>query len=310
LDLNEAQVAVGERVLSPLVSLEILADAGVARFDGAAFYVHETVQPLVYAMLAEDARRLLHGRVEAYYRKSLEEEGTEEEGYPYDKIMKWGQHVEQLARCGVYIGRARDIRELTNEQLDAIWSVQRFGSPFNFVDDDNDEPVDVTEKDWFRGLVKTGFIGKKNGKLQSTTDTFDRLFVIYLCRHRGVSGSVGYIPDFRPNIAFAEQGLVCPWEHCIEFMPLPPLSKQQIVEHKKHLQEMFDKDAYEDKSPDDIAFLRGMLEEPIPDDAIEGDVDPLEYGGCPIFGHCCPGGILQAKFCAAQEEADNDAAFG
>ncbi|WP_284945636.1 hypothetical protein [Acidisoma cladoniae] len=178
------------------------------------------------------------------------------------------------------------------------------------MDDDNDKPVDVLEMGWFHSLVETGFIGKKDGKLQCIVDTFDLLFVIYLCNDRDISGSVGYIPDFRPNMAFAEQGLVCPWEHCIEFMPLPPRSKQQIVEHKKHLQEMFDKDAYAHKTPEDIAFLRGMLEDPIPEDAIDGDVDPLEYGGCPIFGHCCPGGVLQAKLCAEQEKVDDEETSG
>ncbi|WP_284945631.1 dsDNA nuclease domain-containing protein [Acidisoma cladoniae] len=101
-DLNEAQIVVGERVFSPLVSLDILSNAGVTRFDGVAFYLHETVQPLVYATLADDARRLLHKKLEAHYRECLEKQGSKEEGYPSDKIMKWGQHVEKLADCGFY----------------------------------------------------------------------------------------------------------------------------------------------------------------------------------------------------------------
>ncbi len=30
----------------------------------------------------------------------------------------------------------------------------------------------------------------------------------------------GYIPDFSPRADFAEHGLSCPYEHCIELMPL------------------------------------------------------------------------------------------
>jgi hypothetical protein len=306
-DLEEAQAAVEEQVFSPFVYLDALCDVGVAHFDGASYHIHETVQPLVYATLAESRRKRLHEKVEKYYRKSLEAQGSKEKGYPYDLIMKWGRHVERLAHCAMYTGRVKEILGLANEQIDAIWSVQRFGSPFNFVDED-DGPGDVTEGDWFRDLVARGFVGKRDGALESTMETFDLLFVIYLCRNRGVSGDLGYISDFRPNIAYAEQGLCCPWEHCIEFMPFPPRSKQEIIEHKKHLQQMFDKDAYADRSPEDVAFLRGMLEAPIPGDAVDRDVDPLQYGGCPIFGHCCPGGHLQAKFCAAQEEADDKAA--
>ena len=143
--------------------------------------------------------------------------------------------------------------------------------------------------------------------MNSVMNIFDILFVIYLCGDRGVSGHLGYIADFRPNIAFKEQGLLCAWEHCIEFMPFPPQSKQGYIGHKRHLQEMFDKDAYADKSPEAIAFLRRMLEYPIAADAVDGDVDPLEHGGCPIFGHCCPGGALQAKICAGEgKEGESD----
>jgi hypothetical protein len=35
----------------------------------------------------------------------------------------------------------------------------------------------------------------------------------------------------------------------------------------------------------------------------------LDFGGCPVFGHICPGGVGQAQYCrsieAAEDEADN-----
>ena len=31
---------------------------------------------------------------------------------------------------------------------------------------------------------------------------------------------IGYVPDFAPRADFRERGLLCPYEHCIELMPL------------------------------------------------------------------------------------------
>ena len=31
---------------------------------------------------------------------------------------------------------------------------------------------------------------------------------------------IGYIPDFSPRAGFLQRGLSCPYEHCIELMPL------------------------------------------------------------------------------------------
>jgi hypothetical protein len=60
--------------------------------------------------------------------------------------------------------------------------------------------------------------------------------------------AVGYVPKYEPLEDYAEYELTCPWEHCIELMPLPLLWHSQIM-------------------------------------------------SCPIFGHCCPGGVQQAQAC-------------
>ena len=131
-DLDEVQSVVEEQVFSPFVCLNVLCDVGVVRFDGAGYYVHETVQPLVYTTLAENTRKRVHERAQKHYRKYLEERGDEEKGYPSDLITKWGRHVERLSECGVYVGRAKEIIGLSNEQIDAIWSIQRFGLTIQF----------------------------------------------------------------------------------------------------------------------------------------------------------------------------------
>ena len=193
------------------------------------------------------------------------------------KSWPWMECI--LGEQGTYLS-------LQDQQLDAIWSVQRFGFPFTSSTRMRKNPAIFARWTGSYAFLEMGFVQRNKKGLPATIDTFDLLFVICLCKDRWNLGHVGYIPDFRPNLAFAEQDLICPWEHCIEFMPFPPQSKEGILQHKVHLQKMFDMGAYADKSDKEIAMLRQMLEDPIPEDAVEGDVDPLDYGGCPIFGHC------------------------
>jgi hypothetical protein len=44
--------------------------------------------------------------------------------------------------------------------------------------------------------------------------------IVDLTEELNKSFSIGYSISFYPNDNFEKQGLVCPWEHCIEFMPL------------------------------------------------------------------------------------------
>jgi len=45
--------------------------------------------------------------------------------------------------------------------------------------------------------------------------------IIHLTEELNKSFSVGYSISFYPNEIFKKQNLLCKWEHCIEFMPLP-----------------------------------------------------------------------------------------
>ena len=45
--------------------------------------------------------------------------------------------------------------------------------------------------------------------------------IVNLAEELNQSFSIGYSISFYPNENFEKQGLLCEWEHCIEFMPLP-----------------------------------------------------------------------------------------
>lgn len=44
--------------------------------------------------------------------------------------------------------------------------------------------------------------------------------IIDLTEHLNGTFSMGYSLDFSPNLHYESQGLLCEWEHCIEYMPL------------------------------------------------------------------------------------------
>ena len=45
--------------------------------------------------------------------------------------------------------------------------------------------------------------------------------IIDLAEELNETFSMGYSINFSPNLDYKEQGLICEWEHCIEWMPLP-----------------------------------------------------------------------------------------
>lgn len=56
-----------------------------------------------------------------------------------------------------------------------------------------------------------------HGSLISKTEAKD---IIDLAEELNRTFSVGYSVDFSPNLDYEKHGLICEWEHCIEWMPL------------------------------------------------------------------------------------------
>lgn len=58
--------------------------------------------------------------------------------------------------------------------------------------------------------------------------------IIDLAEQLALSFGIGYIPNFNKNNNYKQQGLICEWEHCIEFQPLksiPDESSCKIFGH-------------------------------------------------------------------------------
>ncbi len=102
---------------------------------------------------------------------------------------------------------------------------------------------------------------------------------------------VGYVPDRRFNNRFEGQGLNCPYEHCIETMPL----YEDEVQKARKL-------GYFAK----MTLGRGW----VPCDSSELDATEdcsrviREFGysskSCRLYGHECPGAKKQVEKCALE----------
>lgn len=129
----------------------------------------------------------------------------------------------------------------------------------------------------------------------------------------------GYVPDRRYNERYDEQGLNCPYEHCIETMPLHEEEKKEAVkrgmlvdlredpafsimdkkrimqipqeepELYREIRKILDKKGIKDNEcwfmPDLNSYFREFRDAP---------------NSCRLYGHQCPGGKKQVDECASK----------
>ncbi|MGJ1317746.1 hypothetical protein ACR776_04195 [Sphingobacterium spiritivorum] len=190
-----------------------------------------------------------------------------------------------------------------HDEVAGLAAIQNLGYPFDFETENLS-----SSKKIIRSLLKKEFIKKNtNSKIRrlGTTikyvlvnlDFWQECFISYLTLSRDLPFHMGYVTVFRPNYAWHMQGASCWWEHCIEFMPVPPVTKSETIDHINFIKEQFKKGAYIDKSEEDIKFLQEIINRGVPDDTPDERDLEMEKSSCPIWGHCCPDGKEQAKEC-------------
>jgi hypothetical protein len=112
------------------------------------------------------------------------------------------------------------------------------------------------------------------------------------------SFALGYSLNFSPNPNWEEAGLICQYEHCIEHMPSPGVTREEHLEWREHIRTNVDRGFYDDH-PERKRDFQEMLASPTPD-YVQDKVD--RTGACPIFGHYCPGGEETVRTCEAAKE--------
>jgi len=129
----------------------------------------------------------------------------------------------------------------------------------------------------------------------------------------------GYVPDKRYNERFEEQGLNCPYEHCIETMPLHEEERREVVKRGMlvdlrkdpgfHFMNVSAIKQLPKNEPELYKEIRRILDERgIKDDECWFMPDLNRYmrefgdapNNCRLYGHQCPGGKIQVDQCASK----------
>lgn len=225
----------------------------------------------------------------------------------FAKSIPWAIHLQASHQQGAQEqGRFSLILEANSDTLLALFAVDKMGFPFSFGDAERERAAELVEVLEEAGLIEENPVneGKKylEGPMFQLVDFsfYDRLLITSLCYHAGTAASLGYIGDMRPNFAFGQQGLFCPWEHCIELSPLPMRSRAEwaadLEEDKRRLA---DPQKYH-LTEQNIEVLTARTAEGIPDWVPEVADAELAARSCFFFGHACPGGRVQANSCREQ----------
>ena len=295
-----------ETISRPKYLLDKLVKKNIIIYIENKYFVHDSISILLHDILVNNVKKQYHTQLTNHYRLFMEDSYKKGKSVLYTDIMKWGYHLEN---SNILSKEQVKIVSLEPKYIDALWAIMRFGFPFAYSDTNCIEAYNITrdlrklkfiKKNYFK---HNSYISVKKKYILNKINYFDKLFIEYLCLSREISNHLGYISIFEQNEAFANQGLFCHWEHCVEYMPLPPLkkTKSEYEERINFLKQMFDSGAYDEK-PEEV---RNMLLEEMAR-GIPGDVpDVIEQDekkeGCPIFGHYCPGGKEKAAYCRSMD---------
>ncbi|WP_158795879.1 dsDNA nuclease domain-containing protein [Pedobacter sp. L105] len=276
--------------------------------------IHESIREVAVNMLTTKAKFSIHEQLMNYHFVQMKLQKESGDGVSYDSINKWGVNIEALSNFENLLEDYKVVLELDNELLDALWAIARFGYPFDYETDDLSFSQKIIYKLLARKLIKLSddpqreYQGQKMLYDLHMVDFWQSCLVTHLCLSRGLSHHVGYINIFKPNYAFQEQvAMICLWEHCIEHMPLPPITQSSQLEYINYVKSQFEAGFYDNIPSERKQELQQIInvgaDESLP---MERNIE-MEERACPIFGHCCPGGKEQADLCRANDAIDFDA---
>lgn len=211
--------------INPKYLLEGLIKKNIILRKSGFYDIHDSIRTLLKDILSKERKTELHKKMVKFYRRLMESEYEKNNEILYDDIFKWGYHVEYLQYSDVISSNCSELLDLNESELDALWAIERFGYPFAYDDPDLNFASEIIRKLINKKLI---IMNKdKSIKYSSTMkrfalnkfDFFDSCFLHHLCITREISNHLGYIDRFEPNDAFMKQGIICNWEHCIEYMP-------------------------------------------------------------------------------------------
>lgn len=193
--------------------------------DDDSFIVHESIQRILAGIASREKLGLIHKRIEQSYRQQILALDERQEEVAHELIFKWGFHLESAGVDAESDIKLRQISELGDNEVVGLWAIMERGFPYDF-----ESPSLRTSRallttllrlDLVQPLSRLRRLGRPRGKyVLKDTSFLAGCFLVYLCIGKGLADHLGYYARFEPNYAFREQQLYCPWEHCIEHLPL------------------------------------------------------------------------------------------
>jgi hypothetical protein len=227
-------------------------------------------------------------------------------GVLYEKTIPWAVHLESSGGVHDLGGRFPLILDSEPNLLRALFGVSCLGFPFEFDDPSLDGTLDLVDSLEEEGLIEENPVNAGKEFLEEPAfqllgfTYYERALIHSLCLHHGYAGHVGYMAEMRPNFAFDQQGLFCPWEHCIELSPFPMGSRAEWEATLEEDRQRLAEPEVHGLTERNIEVIQARVAEGVPDWVPEEIDQELHARSCPVFGHACPGGQAQAEACRAE----------
>jgi hypothetical protein len=282
--------------LTPRFELSNLIHKGILHFKDNTFSIHDALRAVAQTMIAARAAAELHWKLGEWYQTQVLDEFDEQKSASYELGFKWAYHIDSAHDLGRSTPRLSSYFSLSDDAIAALWDIERYGYPSDYNDADLHYSAALIAKLRKARLIRKRRRGDQDDGLYQvmSDDILSSMFVAYRCIKHNISGHMGYVPICKPNYAFLVQHRVlCHWEHVIEHLPFGPMTKDDEI--GDYIEEFSNHPFVENlqnqlKTLQTLQTLRGKK-------LTKRRLRQVDFGGCPIFGHICPGGVGQAEYC-------------
>jgi hypothetical protein len=143
-----------DSTIKPKYLLRELYELNLISLNEHGILLHDSIREVALNILTKNSRYSLHKKLVDYYFAIMNSEFGTNEGVDYDLIMKWGFHIECLKDSNFIDENYSQILHLENSELDALWSIKRFGYPFDFKSENLKESKSTIKNLLSKKLIK------------------------------------------------------------------------------------------------------------------------------------------------------------
>jgi hypothetical protein len=288
--------------------LKGLVRRDLVRVQGGEITVHDALREVAMGILSPLEVAEVHKCSAAHLLREIVL--SEEKGLLYETGIKWAAHLEAAYSAGLTDPEFDRILKADVQLLRDLFAISTRGFPYEFEDETLAHTWDRIQLLINQGLVKR--IAQEGNVSEGLPcpvlildglSKYQRFLTDCLCLLHGYSNHVGYQDDIRPNYSFEIQRLDCPWEHCIELLPLPPVNAE---DHECWVERLKAQLLDAEQRAGSESFCKYLLEFIAYVTSPESTADHGKGNACPWYGHWCPGGREQASYCQSQQNEIED----